>query len=77
MITKLQSVDPERLGRGNAWWDAWISLGKGNRIEFGGGLVEDGNGSRRDLVSEGKWVIVGSAEKEITGTGHLGGSVEA
>lgn len=37
MLTKLQSVDPERLGkREDSSGDAWISLVEGNRIDFKG-----------------------------------------
>lgn len=38
MITKLQSVDPGRLGKESSGGDALISQQRGNRIDFMGGL---------------------------------------
>ena len=45
MITKLQSLDSERFEEGSKSGDTWISLGRGNRIDFMGGLgaVKDRN----------------------------------
>ena len=41
MITKLQSIDPERLSKEvGSRGHAWISLGRGNRIDFMGELGE-------------------------------------
>jgi hypothetical protein len=35
----LQSTDPERLSnKEGSRWDTWISLGKGNGIDFASGL---------------------------------------
>ena len=40
MITKLQSIDHKRLGtEEGTWGDTWISLGRGNRIDF---MIESG-----------------------------------
>lgn len=40
MITTIQSIDPERLGLEEVieWGDKLISLGRGNRVDFMGGL---------------------------------------
>jgi hypothetical protein len=45
MITMLQSTDPRRLrNKEGSKGDAWISLGRRNRIDFVGGLGEVGMG---------------------------------
>lgn len=54
MITKLQSVDPERLGKEQRSGDyARIFLGRGSRIDFKGGLGSGGDGSWRYQVVRG------------------------
>lgn len=43
MITKVQSVDLERLGKEEGSSDyAWLFLGRGNKIDFKGGLGAGG-----------------------------------
>ena len=58
MITKLHSVDLERLSikEGMGWVEAWISLGGKNRIDFMGGWevgaeIIRGSGGKE----EGRW----------------------
>lgn len=47
MMTKLQSTDPERLGKEEGVsGDTWISLGGGDRRDFMGRLGSDRDGSR-------------------------------
>lgn len=49
MKTKLQSIDPERVGKEEgSRQDAWIFLENNNRIGFAGGLGAGGDGSKRD-----------------------------
>jgi hypothetical protein len=45
MINELQYVHPERLGK-----EAWIILGRGNRIDFAGELGTGKEMNRRDKV---------------------------
>ena len=52
MIILVQSTDPEML-RNKAGSKAWISLGRGNRIDFVGGIRKGRNGNRRDNVRGG------------------------
>lgn len=74
MIIKLQSPDPEKLGKKeSSRGDAWISLGKGNRLDFAGGLGVGGNRTERDQVvgmrcREKVW-------KETVGVGRYLGAV--
>ena len=45
MITKLHSIDPERLGeKKGTWYDTWLSLKRGGRMDFmeGPGGIEMG-----------------------------------
>lgn len=61
MVTKLQSIDPGRLGkevgpRGNAW----SSLGRGNRIDFVSGL-----GTGDDMRGEDQVGGDGMKEKRV------------
>ena len=44
MIIKLQSIDSERLGENESSEGGWISLGRGNRIDFAGELRKDKDG---------------------------------
>jgi hypothetical protein len=51
MIIKLQSTDPERLGKKEqSMGNAWTSLRRGNRISLVASLGEDGNWKRKDQV---------------------------
>lgn len=77
MITKLQSIDPERSVNegGESSRDAWISLGMGNTIDFMGGLRDrKGEQERRGMDQVGVemgWRETGSGETAGIG-GHLG-----
>lgn len=55
MMIKLQSTEPERLGKEDSGGgrNAWTSLGRGHEIIFSGGLVTDGDRSGRDQVRGG------------------------
>ena len=47
----LQSTSPKRLGKKEgSRWDAQISLGKENRIDFMGGLGTNEDGNKKDWV---------------------------
>jgi len=52
MITKLQSIDSERLVKRRGLEKAWISLGRGNRIDFMGGPRASGDYIGKDQAGE-------------------------
>lgn len=52
MISKLQSINPERVGiEEMTGWDMWISLGEENRTELG--RLGSGRGGSRVIMWEG------------------------